>query len=168
MRNIAFLSFLLYFNSCNDVKKNRQEYKPIKIEHNLKKTKVTIIVNDTMVVNNKYKCLIEVKRDQDPSSTSSHKDSKEEIGNRDLIYRFCITDRITSDLEKLQKKIKDTMKGDLTGEFVFYKDLVFNKTGIFYIDGILEDNVYLKMEDTTKYMLVKDEGRLNFKITIVK
>jgi hypothetical protein len=63
---------------------------------------------------------------------------------RYVIFRSLKTDNINYDVEYLSTIVKDTF-GAVTNRIIPLRNIVFDKTGVFYIDGIIEDTVIIDL-----------------------
>lgn len=90
---------------------------------------------------------------------------------RYVIFRSLKTDNINYDVEYLSTIVKDTF-GAVTNRIIPLRNIVFDKTGVFYIDGIIEDTVIIDLhqknnqgEDLERWLI--KEFRATKKVVVI-
>jgi hypothetical protein len=94
--------------------------------------------------------------------------------NENRYTRFILTtsDNINYDFEYLKKIVKDSFGAVSNREIPFY-DIKFSEPGVYYIDGIINDNIlidtmtrYNKRNDKLRY--IENEERVTHKVVVIE
>lgn len=156
---ILVLQFITF--SCEKKEKNvsKQEIK--------KQIDYKIEFPDTVYINNTYNGVIKYKSVLD-TITTSFDDKKK---NRYVIFYLTIVDKPDPDYKHL-KKIAKKFGADNNREISIY-DIKFTKTGVYYIDGIINDYVVLDInkKDKEGFELVREienEQRVIHKVVVIE
>ncbi|WP_309609609.1 hypothetical protein [Flavobacterium sp.] len=123
---------------------------------------------DTVHINQKYNGKIVYKGILD-SITTTFGDKKKD---RYILYMMTTTDRVDYDFKHLKKIAKDTFGATNYRTIPFY-DVKFNKLGVHYIDGYINDNVLLDILtkdniSTDKVRYIENEVRATHKVVVIE
>lgn len=96
---------------------------------------------DTVYVNEKYNGRLYYESVYDSITTVFENKEKD----RYVLLSMLITNSIDYDLSHLLNKVKDTF-GAVDNRVIPLRDISFPKQGVFYIDGIINDGVYIDLQ----------------------
>jgi hypothetical protein len=159
-------------SSCNK-KETRTENKDILIKENkvinLSCGRISYEVEfpDTIVVNKTYNGVIKYQSSLDTVTTSFNDKKKK----RYVMFFMTVTKNPNYDEKHLKQIIKDTF-GALNNREIPLPNIEFGKTGVFYIDGIINDYVVIDLNKKDKDGVglvreIEDEERLTHKVVVV-
>ncbi len=172
MLNKNFLVMIVLFAlqfvafSC----KKKEEVVTIKQEtrkYNQKRIEYKIEFPDTVHLNKLYNGIIKYKSALD-TITTSFDDKKK---NRYSFFYLTIVEKPDADYKHL-KKIAKKFGADNNREISIY-DIKFTQTGIYYIDGIINDFVVIDTNKKDKkgdelVRLIENEERVIHKVVVIK
>lgn len=159
--SIVFIQLLMF--SC----KNKENKKTETKVNTLKQIEFIVEFPDTVYVNQKYNGKIKYKSILD-TITTSFDDKKK---NRYVIFYQTLVDKPDPDYKHLKKVAK--MVGADNNREIPLEDIVFNKTGTHYIDGIINDNVVIDLNRTDKEgdslsRIIENEERVIHKVFVMR
>lgn len=154
----------LLVNSCKNEKKDTSYSKKNVIQNSIE---YKVDFPDTIYVNQLYDGTIIYKSTLD-TITPIFGNRKE---NRYTRFILTTTDNINYDFEYLKQIVKDSFGAVNNREIPFY-DIKFNSPGIYYLDGIINDNIlldtmtrYNKRNDKLRY--IENEERVTHRVIVV-
>lgn len=123
---------------------------------------------DTIFVNQSVDGVIEYKSILDTITTSFGGEEK----NRYTRFILTTTDDIDYDFKYLKRIVKDTFGARNNRTIPFY-DIKFTKSGIYYIDGLINDVVFIDLytkdsEGNELFRLIENEERVTHKVIVVE
>lgn len=166
---LSFSTFIVI--SCKDEKAiNKNELNITNItdkEGDNKIIEFEIKFPDTIFVNKSQDGVIEYKSILDTITTSFGGKEK----NRYTRFILATTDNVAYDFKHLKQIVKDTF-GAINNRTIPFCDIKFTKSGIYYIDGIINDIVLIDLhekdnEGNELYKLIENEIRLTHKIVVI-
>lgn len=163
--SLVFLSMLLF--SC---KKEMQEKKIEKFKKYSIEETIVFEINfpDTVYINRSYNGEIKYKSKLDTIITTFG-DSKKNRYTRFIMRK---SKYVNYDFNILKLNIKDTF-GAINNRIIPFYNIKFNELGIHYIDGIINDIVYIdtvksKRKDSDLVRLIENEVRVTHKVVVIR
>lgn len=157
-RGLILLISSLVLLSC---KKNNTINEVDNIE--LDKTDYRFVFPDTVISGKTYHGDIIYSGTLDSVNTKLATDEKTRI----LFYSYTSTEQINYSDDYLKEKIKLDTVGAISNDTIPFYDIKFSKLGINYIDGIIEDKVYIRQKDTSKVRIITNQIRATHKVIVV-
>lgn len=159
-KNISIFIIVILAISC---KKEAVIIKESK-KHNLS---ISIDFPDTVFVNKGYDGKINYKNDLDTITKTLNKLNP----LRTIVYRFLKTDVINYSNQHLKKIVKDTFYTDIHNSIPFFAQL--DSLGIYYIDGIITDEVIIEnggKNSKSELMdrIITNEFRVTKKVVVIE
>ncbi|MFN3968877.1 hypothetical protein [Flavobacterium sp.] len=156
---LLFVSLVIF--SCK--KKDAIETK----KHTQERIKYKVQFPDTVIVNKPYNGVIKYQSSLD-TVTTTFDDKKK---NRYVLFFMTITQNPNYDEKHLKQIFSDTF-GASNNREIDIENIQFNKPGIFYIDGIINDYVVIdldkKNKEGTKIVReIEDEKRVTHKVVVI-
>jgi hypothetical protein len=153
---------LICFNCCKKPKSNQLEKDNLKEE--LQKEYLDFHFPDTVNIKYEYEGILYYKSSLDTITTDFF--SKGDTMRLLTLYLKENKKLITNDFEHILKsKISDTFYSlKDNGEIVFKHK--FNKLGINYLEGVLEDEVLLKKSDTAKLRIITNYSHITLPVFV--
>jgi len=156
---IIIVSIFLFLHSCKKETRKPDNPKEEEIEK-LEKSffEYSIFFYDTIYQNKTYKGYIEYKSDFDTI--------KSKQGDRRFtLYYAKSTSILTPKYSEFKKQVLDTF-GSKNNNTIPIK-FKFTKPGVNYVDGFLEDEVYIPVKgDSTKVRIITQDARITFKVFV--
>jgi len=144
------IPLVIFLYSCNKQKNNtlaKNNKDQSKVEYSFK-------FPDTLIIGKKYKGIIEYKSKTDSVDTERY-----------IYYLYGLFDKVQN-IEVLKNKKLDTFVGVTKNKILIY-NILFNKTGTYYIDGIVQDEYFIPSENKEEVILRKDESRVTHKVIVI-
>lgn len=162
---IALLTLQFTLFSCKKENPIKHQQKPQK--HLQSRIDYKLEFPDTVYVNEMYTGIVRYKSILD-TITTSFDDKK---NNRYTIFYLTIVDKPGNNSGRHLKKIAKKFGADNNREISFY-DIKFDKTGTYYIDGIINDFVIIDInkKDSKGNDLVREienEERVTQKVVVI-
>ncbi len=159
------LIIILLLSSCKEESKitDTNKYNNTLFATKDRNVQLKFIFPDTIYQNKIYHGDIYYKGILDTVNTQLATNEKTRI----LYYSYTTSKSI----EYTEGHLKGTMKLDTVGaisnDTIPFYDIKFSKLGVNYIDGIIEDKVYLQQKDTTKVRIITNTTRATHKVVVV-
>lgn len=123
---------------------------------------------DTIFVNQSVDGIIEYKSFLDTITTTFGQEEK----YRYTRFILTTTDNIDYDFKRLKQIAKDTF-GAINNRTIPFYDIKFKRSGIYYIDGLINDVVVIDLhtkdsEGNDLFRLIENEERVTHKVTVVE
>lgn len=168
MYNLRLL--MIFFAGLMISCKNEVEQKDIKTGSNVQieeQLPISLDFADTIFANKIYNGKINYKNDLDTITTSLDDVKK----YRFIHYAYTGTKTLHKDLDSLKRIIRDTTWAK-TNNVINLKNILFRKSGTYYIDGIITDEVSIEdgtMDKNGKPMvrIITNEFRLSKKVIVI-
>ncbi len=159
--------FLIFISCKKELKKDSEFQKDATNKNTIEGTEedkeqnileYSIFFYDTVYVNKSYKGYIYFKNVFDTLNTKQG-------DQRFTLYYSKITDRLITDYPTFKKQKLDTFGARNNHEIpIKFK---FDKLGVNYVDGFLEDEIYIPIKnDSTKVRVVTQDARITFKVFV--
>lgn len=165
----AIIILLLYIG-CKDVKKQPANNINKKTIFYNKGVEFKIDFPDTIYKGKSYNGKIIYRNILDTITTDLDNDINKK-NNRYIIFAMARTKNIDYDESYLHKIVKDTF-GAIDNNTIPFYDIKFNETGVFYIDGIINDQGYIKLEKKNEkgeepMRIITNEFRASHKVIVI-
>lgn len=164
MKNINILICLvviLVFYSCKKKDSNNNE----RITQKELKPKIELLFPDTIYVSKPYNGIIEYEGNELDTLNIMIDDDLEDNGKARYVFYSLIKTRSLSEKVDFKNKVVDTFISKTNTEISIQK-LKFDELGVNYIDGILTDEAYLKLEND-KIRIITKEYRITKEVIVV-
>lgn len=149
--------FLLLFFSCKEDLKSSKVFKNEVVEYKFE-------FPDTIKVNKSYDGKIIYKGVLDTLTTSFEDKRK----SRYIYFYMNKTKKIETEIKKLKLEKLDTF-GAINNRIIPFYDISFNKSGVYYLDGYIEDHVIIDNKtDSKKNRYIENIVKATHKVVVVK
>lgn len=172
MKRITRIIIILcsfFFIQCKEKLTKSEEF--VNVVFKGKGVEYRIEFPDTIFKGKKYKGKISYTNSLDTIAESMINDSTSKR-NRYIIFSMTLTDNIDYAEKDLWKIAKDTF-GALDNHTIPFYDIKFDKTGIFFIDGVINDQGYITSDTKNKEgsydtRIITNEFRATKKVVVIE